>query len=64
MDTNALTSTAGALTAAYFTVNSTAIRGEINNSGNRQPVPVDAILAVYDQMLNALRQRSADPLPI
>ncbi|MHB1049534.1 MAG: hypothetical protein ACYC09_05605 [Bacteroidota bacterium] len=47
---------AGNLTTAYFTVNNTAIRGEINNSGNRQPVPPEAIWAMFQHFVKLVEE--------
>lgn len=47
---------AGNLTTAYFTVNNTAIRGEINNSGNRQPVPPEAIWAMFQKFVALIEE--------
>ncbi len=51
MDDNTTHIIAGNLTTAYFTVNAAAIKGEINNSGNRQPVPPEAIWHVFQQFV-------------
>ena len=51
MDTNSTYTIAGNLTTAYFTVNATAIRGDINNSGNRQPVPAEQIWNIFQQFV-------------
>lgn len=51
MDDNSIHIIAGNLTTAYYTVNSAAIKGEINNSGNRQPVPPEAIWGVFQQFV-------------
>ncbi|MDP1676851.1 MAG: hypothetical protein Q8L88_08265 [Bacteroidota bacterium] len=51
MEDNTTHIIAGNLTTAYFTVNSAAIKGEINNSGNRQPVPPEAIWAIFQQFV-------------
>ena len=53
---------AGNLTTAYFTVNNTAIRGEINNSGNRQPVPPEAIWAIFQQFVTLVDQENKVPV--
>ena len=49
---------AGNLTTAYFTVNAGAIKGEINNSGNRQPVPPEAIWAIFQQFVALVEKES------
>lgn len=49
---------AGNLTTAYFTVNNTAIRGEINNSGNRQPVPPEAIWTIFKQFVSLVEKEN------
>ena len=51
METNSTYIIAGNLTTAYFTVNSGAIKGEINNSGNRQPVPPEQIWGIFQQFV-------------
>lgn len=51
MDENTTHIIAGNLTTAYFTVNSAAIKGEINSSGNRQPVPPEVIWGVFKQFV-------------
>jgi hypothetical protein len=52
MDDNSTRIIASNLTTAYFTVNNTSIRGEINNSGNRQPVPPETIWNVFQQFVS------------
>jgi len=47
---------AGNLTTAYFTVNNTSVRGEINNSGNRQPVPPEAIWAMFQKFVTLIEE--------
>lgn len=47
---------AGNLTTAYFTVNNTSIRGEINNSGNRQPVPPEAIWDIFQKFVKLVEE--------
>ncbi len=51
MEDNTTHIIAGNLTTAYYTVNAAAIKGEINNSGNRQPVPPEAIWGVFQQFV-------------
>lgn len=60
MDNNSIYITAGNLTNAYYTVNSTSIRGEINNSGNRQPVPAEAIWGVFKQFVTLVEQETQE----
>jgi hypothetical protein len=59
MDNSSTYVIAGNLTTAYFTVNNTSIRGEINNSGNRQPVPPEAIWAVFQQFVKLVEETNA-----
>jgi len=52
---------AGNLTTAYFTVNSAAIKGDINNSGNRQPVPPEVIWGIFKQFVVLVEQELKVP---
>jgi hypothetical protein len=58
MENNSTYIMAGNLTTAYFTVNAAAIKGEINNSGNRQPVPPEAIWAIFQQFVTLVEKES------
>ena len=58
MEDNSTYIMAGNLTTAYFTVNAGAIKGEINNSGNRQPVPPEAIWAIFQQFVTLVEKES------
>lgn len=51
MNDQAIQIIAGNLTTAYFTVNAAAIKGEINNTGNRQPVPPEKIWEIFQQFV-------------
>lgn len=57
MDDNTIQIIAGNLTTAYFTVNAAVIKGEINNSGNRQPVPTEKIWEVYQKFVVLAEQQ-------
>lgn len=54
MDDTTIRSIAGNLTTAYFTVNNIAIKGEINNSGNRQPVPPELIWDIFQKFVTLI----------
>ena len=58
MEDNSTYIIAGNLTTAYFTVNSTVIKGEINNSGNRQPVQPEIIWGVFQQFVTMVENES------
>ncbi len=60
MDANSINGIAGNLTAAYFTVNSGAIKGEINSSGNRQPVPTEVIWGIFKQFVALVDQEQKE----
>lgn len=56
MEDNSTYIIAGNLTTAYYTVNAASIKGEINNSGNRQPVPPEAIWGIFQQFVTLVEK--------
>ena len=53
---------AGNLTTAYFTVNATAVKGDINNkSGMREPVPAEKVWEIFQQFVAIAEQQYKQP---
>jgi hypothetical protein len=62
MNDNSTYIIAGNLTTAYFTVNSTALKGEINKNGMREPVTPEIIWSVFKKFVTLVEEENKMPV--